>query len=61
MAFSDKSIQTKCPLDGKASGYCRKFAVKQALSGVSISEHAYTQLNSVLDEVCQFCIQEHAR
>ena len=55
--FNDDKIESKCP----ANCQCRNLIIRQALDGITISTKAYYNLQSVLNEVCDFCKKQYNR
>lgn len=55
--FKDDKKESICPSGCR----CRNREVKQTLDGVVVSKEAYYKLQSVLNEVCQFCRKENCK
>ena len=57
MFTDNEKFESTCP----KTDYCRSFAIRQAMDGVTISTDCLFKMQSVLNEVCDFCRKNNAR
>lgn len=58
--FIDGTTTKKCPQKSNPDIVCRRSLVYQALHGVELSYDSTFKLDSIIKEVCDFCIKQHA-